>query len=174
MKRILDPRMGFSEAWFAAIYYESRLCVDSVTFTVHDISLFGNLHRWFFGNLHVDGLTLDLDSTIMTPYGNSKARCEHNLHKHTRYSHHPFMAFIANTCIVANVCLGLDNGHSINNAFSFLDGSLDKLDGSQVVLLPTDSGFSDSAFFDNLDWRDIHSLITLHLNQPLIASNEAL
>ncbi|PTN10829.1 transposase [Nitrosomonas aestuarii] len=31
--------------------------------------VFGRLYRWFFGNLHVDHLTLDLDSTMMTRYG---------------------------------------------------------------------------------------------------------
>lgn len=31
--------------------------------------VFGNLYRWFFGNLHADRLTLDLDSTVMTRYG---------------------------------------------------------------------------------------------------------
>jgi hypothetical protein len=34
----------------------------------------GNLYRWFFGNLHADGFTLDLDSTVMPPDDNRKAR----------------------------------------------------------------------------------------------------
>ena len=34
-----------------------------------NLQVFGKLYRWFFSNLHVDGLTLDLDSTVMTRYG---------------------------------------------------------------------------------------------------------
>ncbi|HEY9708404.1 MAG TPA: hypothetical protein V6D48_09405 [Oculatellaceae cyanobacterium] len=34
-----------------------------------NMRVFGQLYRWFFGNLYVDGLTLDLDSTVMTRYG---------------------------------------------------------------------------------------------------------
>lgn len=28
-----------------------------------------HLYRWLFGNIAIDGLTLDLDSTVMTRYG---------------------------------------------------------------------------------------------------------
>lgn len=34
-----------------------------------NLQLFGKLYRWFFSNFHVDGLTLDLNSTVMTRHG---------------------------------------------------------------------------------------------------------
>lgn len=34
--------------------------------------IFRRLYRWFFGNLHIDHLTLDLDSTVMMRYGQQK------------------------------------------------------------------------------------------------------
>ncbi|SFI54463.1 transposase [Nitrosomonas sp. Nm34] len=77
------------------------------------------------------------------------------------------MAFVADICMVANLWLRPANSHSANNALAFLDDSLEKLAGKRVLLLRADSGFSDSAFLDNLDQRSMHYLIALHLNQPL-------
>jgi hypothetical protein len=38
----------------------------------------GRLYRWFFGNLHIDHLTLDLDSAVMTRYGGHVATIHAN------------------------------------------------------------------------------------------------
>ena len=130
--------------------------------------VFGRLYRWFFGNLHIDHLTLDLDSTVMTRYGQQEGAARgYNPRKPGRYSHHPLMAFVADARMIANLWLRPGNSHSANNILAFLDDSLDKLGGKRVTLLRADSGFSDQAFLDNLDRRDMHYLIALRLNQPL-------
>ncbi len=47
----------------------------------------------------VDGLTLDLDSTVMTRYGNQEGVVRgYNPTKPGRPSHYPLMAFVADTC----------------------------------------------------------------------------
>jgi len=52
-------------------------------------AVFGRLYRWFFGNLHIDHLTLDLDSTEMTRYGLQQCAARgYNSRKPGRYSHH--------------------------------------------------------------------------------------
>ncbi len=130
--------------------------------------IFGRLYRWFFGNLHIDHLTLDLDSTVMTRYGQQEGAARgYNPRKPGRYSHHPLMAFVADTRMIANLWLRPGNSHSANNVLAFLDDSLDKLGGKRVTLLRADSGFSDQAFLNDLDQRDMHYLIALRLNQPL-------
>ena len=35
-------------------------------------SVFGGLYSWFFNNLQFDNFTLDVDSTILTRYGDQK------------------------------------------------------------------------------------------------------
>lgn len=100
--------------------------------------------------------------------GSRKAAARgYNPRKRGRYSHHPLMAFVADIRMVANLWLRSGNSHSANNALAFLDDSLDKLAGKRVSLLRADSGFSDSAFLDDLDQRSMHYLIALRLNQPL-------
>ena len=64
------------------------------------------LYRWWFTQLSVDGLTLDLDSTVMTRYGSQAgAKRGYNPRKPGRVSHHPLMAFISDTRRVANFWL---------------------------------------------------------------------
>lgn len=85
-----------------------------------NMRVFGQLYRWFFGNLHVDGLTLDLDSTVMTHYGQQEGAARgYNPRKRGRYSHHPLMAFVSDIRMIANLWLRPGNSHSANNALAF-------------------------------------------------------
>ena len=54
------------------------------------------LYSWQFGQLGIDGLALDLDSTVMTRYGTQEDTARgYNPSKPGRASHHPLMAFVA-------------------------------------------------------------------------------
>jgi hypothetical protein len=84
----------------------------------------GHLYRWMFDQLSVDGLTLDLDSTVMTRYGTQEGSARgYNPSKRGRRSHHPLMAFVADTRMVANCWLRLGNSSSANNVHAFLANS---------------------------------------------------
>jgi hypothetical protein len=59
--------------------------------------------KWFIDNLTIDNLTLDFDSSIMTRYGEQEgSKVGYNPSKPGKPSHHPSMAFIAETRMVAN------------------------------------------------------------------------
>ena len=128
----------------------------------------GHLYRWLFGQLALDGLTLDLDSTVMTRYGRQEGAARgYNPTKPGRASHHPLMAFVSDTRMVANCWLRPGNSHTANNVQAFLDNTLDKLGGKRVSLLRADSGFCDHAFLEELAQKKLHHIIALRLNQPL-------
>jgi Transposase DDE domain group 1 len=75
-------------------------------------SVMDSLYRWMFGQLSINGLTLDLDSTVMTRYGTQEgAACGYNPAKRGRASHHPLMAFIADTRMIANCWLRPGNAN---------------------------------------------------------------
>ena len=85
-------------------------------------------------------MTLDLDSTVMTRHGEQEGAARgYNPIKPGRVSHHPLMAFISDTRMVANLWLRPGNSHSANNVQAFLDSTLEKLNGKQVGLLRADS-----------------------------------
>ena len=131
-------------------------------------SVMDSLYRWMFGQLSINGITLDLDSTVMTRYGAQQGAARgYNPAKRGRASHHPLMAFIADTRMIANCWLRPGNSSSANNAQGFLANTRHRLGGKQVSLLRADSGFCDSAFLDHLDQQQLHYIIALRQNQPL-------
>ena len=111
-----------------------------------------SLYRWMFGQIRINGITLDLDSTVMTRYGAQDGAVKgYNPAKRGRASHHPLMAFVADTRMIANCWLRPGNSASANNVQAFLANTRHRLGDKQVALLRADSGFSDTAFLDHLD-----------------------
>jgi hypothetical protein len=55
--------------------------------------VFGSLYRWFLDSLKFDNFTLDIDSTVITRYGEQNgAKKGYNKHKPGRKSQHPIIA----------------------------------------------------------------------------------
>jgi hypothetical protein len=117
--------------------------------------VFTLLYQWFFLGLQFDNYTLDLDSSVLTRYGDQAgAAVGYNTKKPGRKSHHPLIAFIADCRMVANFWLRSGNAHSANNMFSFLEDTLHKLQGKKIGLLRCDSGFYGESIFQYLEERE--------------------
>ena len=133
--------------------------------------VFTLIYQWFFQNLRFDNYTLDVDSSVLTRYGDQEgARVGYNAKKPGRKSHHPLMAFVADCRMIANVWLRSGNAHSANNLFSFLEDTLHKLQGKKVGLLRGDSGFYGEEIFRYLEDREegpISYIIAARLYGPI-------
>lgn len=117
--------------------------------------VFTELSRWFFGQVKLDNYTLDIDSTIFTRYGNQQgAKRGYNPTKPGRNSHHPLMAFVDDCKMVANFWLRSGDAFATNNFLSFLEDTLNRLEGKRIGLLRADSGFYSKEIFDYLEQRD--------------------
>ena len=131
-------------------------------------SVMDSLYQWLFNQININGITLDLDSTVMTRYGEQEGAARgYNPAKRGRASHHPLMAFVADTRMIANCWLRPGNSSSANNVQGFLANTLHRLGSQKVALLRADSGFSDNAFLDHLEAQTLHYIIALRQNQPL-------
>ena len=65
--------------------------------------VFPALQSWFFDQLGIDNVTLDIDSTVLTRYGSQQGSARgYNPNKRGRNSHHPLIAFVSQTNMVAN------------------------------------------------------------------------
>jgi Transposase DDE domain group 1 len=96
-------------------------------------SVMNNLYRWMFSQLSINGITLDLDSTVMTRYGAQQGATRgYNPAKRGRASHHPLMAFVADTRMIANCWLRPGNSSSANNVQAFLASTRHRLGDKQV------------------------------------------
>lgn len=132
--------------------------------------VFTLMYQWFFQRLQFDNYTLDVDSSVLTRYGDQEgARVGYNAKKPGRKSHHPLMAFIADCRMVANLWLRSGNAHSANNMFSFLEDTLHKLEGKKIGLLRGDSGFYGEKIFSYLEEREtaISYIIAARLYAPV-------
>ncbi|MGB9774863.1 MAG: IS1380 family transposase [Bacteroidota bacterium] len=117
--------------------------------------VFKKIFQWFFGELKFDRYTLDLDSTVMTRYGEQEgARRGYNPKKRGRSSHHPLMAFIAELRMAVNFWLRPGDTSSSNNFCNFLIDTLERLKGKRIGLLRADSGFFSSKILSFLEKRE--------------------
>ena len=126
-------------------------------FTMEDnAAVFSCLYKWFFNHLTFDNFTLDLDSSVVTRYGDQQqgAAKGYNPKKPGRKSHHPLMAFIADVEMVANFWLRSGDAHSANNFEAFLEQTLSNLQNKTIGLLRADTGFYSKKIFELLEKRD--------------------
>ena len=126
-------------------------------------------YRWLFDTLRLNPITLDVDSTVLTRWGNQieGAAKGYNAKNKGRSSHHPLMAFVADWRLVANFWLRPGNTASSNNFESFIESTLDNLGQTRVGLLRADSGFYDKAVVALLEAKKIHHIISARLTQGL-------
>ncbi len=124
--------------------------------------------KWFFSHLKFDNFTLDVDSSILTRYGNQQgAKKGYNPKKPGRNSHHPLMAFVAECRMVANFWLRSGDTHTANNIEAFLEDTFEKLSGKHIGLLRADSGFYDKKVFCYLENKNINYIIAARLYSPV-------
>jgi len=118
--------------------------------------VFGGLYKWFFSNLKFDNFTLDIDSSVLTRYGEqSGAKKGYNKHKPGRKLQHPIMAFVSDAEMVANFWLRSGDAHTANNFKTFLEETLSFLEGKKIGLLRLDSGFYDKKIFEYLEAENV-------------------
>jgi hypothetical protein len=119
-------------------------------------AVFGGLYRWFFDNLKFDNFTLDVDSSIITRYGEQDgAKKGYNTHKPGRKPQHPIIAFASDIEMASNFWLRSGDAHTANNFQSFLEETLSFFGNKKIGLLRLDSGFYYKNIFDYLESDDV-------------------
>jgi hypothetical protein len=114
--------------------------------------VFGGLYEWFFNNLKFDNFTMDIDSSVITRYGEQEGNSKgYNKHKPGRKSQHSLLAFVSDIEMVANFWLRSGDAHTANNFFAFLEETLSFFKDRKIGLLRLDSGFYDQKIFDYLE-----------------------
>jgi len=125
-------------------------------------------YSWIFDNLNFDNFTLDIDSSVMTRYGDQEgAKKGYNPSKKGRASHHPLIAFIADVKLVANMWLRSGNTSSANNFLSFLEDTLSKLKNKTISLVRLDSGFYQSDILEYLESKTMNYIVAVKFTQPI-------
>jgi hypothetical protein len=127
--------------------------------------VFPALQNWFMQQLEIGAITVDFDSTVITRYGDQQGSAVgYNPNKKGRNSHHPLMAFISQTRMVANAWLRPGNTAASSNCVEFMRETFDRcLDGKKVGLVRGDSGFYTEEIFNYLEQSKKNYVIAVRM-----------
>ena len=123
--------------------------------------VFPAIQEWFFNQLQFNNYALDLDSTVITRYGDLQEGNHkgYNPTKRGRASHHPLFAFLGNERMVVNSWLRSGDSSSAHQCVDFLNETLSILQNKTVGLLRADSGFASDTIFKHLEAKQINYVI---------------
>lgn len=122
--------------------------------------VFPKIQKWFLENINIGPVTIDLDSTVITRYGNQEgAKKGYNPRKPGRKSHHPLIAFLAQTRMVVNAWMRPGNTASLSNSIGFLTETLEILREKTIGLIRADSGFYSDKILSFLEGKNLHYIV---------------
>ena len=127
--------------------------------------IFPNIQDWFFRQLEIDNLTIDFDSTVITRYGEQEGCAKgYNPNKRGRNSHHPLMAFVSQTRMVANAWLRPGNTAASSNCINFMKETFSScLKSKKVGLVRADSGFYTEEILNFLEEESKNYVIAVRM-----------
>jgi hypothetical protein len=124
--------------------------------------------KWIFQNLNIDYITVDIDSSVMTRFGDQEgAKKGYNPTKKGRKSHHPLIAFVNDVKMVANFWLRSGDTNSASNFVSFLESTLENLEGKKIGLIRLDSGFCQKNVLDYLEKKELNYIVAARFTRPI-------
>ena len=149
LKQIFDWKQAPSQSTYSRFFNKFDWKRNTETFVP--------LFHWFFNQIQFDNVTLDLDSTVVTRYGEQQgAKKGYNPKKPGRKSHHPLMAFIPEIRMIANAWMRQGNTGATSSAKLFLAETLEILSNKKVGLVRCDSGFYNHDFLRELETKKLN------------------
>jgi len=149
-KRLAHTGMLRSDAVIQKVFDWKRGMADQSTFSrffqKHNVELndaiFPKLMKGFFEKVHIDNMTIDIDSTVITRYGEQEcAEVGYNPPKRGRRSHHPIMAFCDELAMVVNAWMRTGDSVSSTDADKFVEELFTIIPPERIGLMRFDSGF---------------------------------
>lgn len=127
--------------------------------------VFPQLQNWFFDQISIDNITVDFDSTVITRYGDQQGSAKgYNPNKRGRNSHHPLMAFVSQTRMVANAWLRPGNTADSSSCKEFMRETFNQvLDKKKVGLVRADSGFYTEELMSYLEEEKLNYIMAVRM-----------
>ena len=127
--------------------------------------VFGHLSNWLWQKISGRSWTVDLDSSVLTRYGQQEgSQLGYNPWRRGKKSHHPLMAFAAECRMVISAWLRPGNACDNNNVENFFREVLAVFgERHRIGLLRCDCGFCIGSFMDLVESQSIHYIIPVRL-----------
>jgi hypothetical protein len=163
VQRIFDWRRGMaSESTFSRFFGK----FDGE----RNRNVFTSIQSFWFSQLELDRMTIDLDSTILTRYGTQEGvEKGYNPKNRGRGSHHPLLAFVAESKMVANAWMREGNTAASSGFKDFLDELLEIIPGERIGLIRADSGFFGDPVLQKLEEKKLNYVLAAKMTSPLVA-----
>jgi hypothetical protein len=132
-------------------------------------AVFGHLSVWLWERISAGNWTVDLDSSVLTRYGQQEGSARgYNRRHRGKKSHHPLMAFAAECRMVITAWLRPGDTSDANNAQNFFREVLAVLGARhRIGLLRADSGFCLGSFMDLLEAQGICYILVARLHSTV-------
>ena len=154
LKQIFGWKQAPSQSTYSRFFHKFDWKRNTETFVP--------LFQWFFNQIQFNNVTLDLDSTVITRYGEQEgAKKGYNAKKPGRNSHHPLLAFIPEVRMIANAWMRQGNTGATSSAKSFLAETLEILCNKKVGLVRCDSGFYSQDFLSALEATNLNYVVAV-------------
>lgn len=140
-------------------------------FTVEDSDrVFTGVMRSWWDQLHIQKITLDMDSSILERYGKKQqgAVKGYNPKNPGGVSHRPLMAFCDELKMVVNAWMRPGNASETGDASIFLKHLLKVTPAHRIGLMRCDAGFYSGEFMDTLEDEKVPYMIRGKLTSPLL------
>jgi len=128
-------------------------------------ALFAHLSTWLWNRVAGRSWTVDLDSTVLTRYGQQEgSRRGYNPWRRGKRSQHPLMAFAAECRMVITAWLRPGDSTANTNVENFFVEVLRVFgDRHRIGLLRADSGFCLGSFLDVLESKGVSYIVVARL-----------
>lgn len=114
--------------------------------------VFPALMKYILNQVPIRYMTIDIDSTVITRYGNQEEAIKgYNPGKRGRPSHNPIMAFSDELKMVVNAWMRSGDSHSTTDAVDFLEETFQIVPRNNVGLLRGDGGFYSDKIMSYLE-----------------------
>ena len=155
LQEIFDIKRLPSQATYSRFFHKFNWKLNN--------EIFPQLQYKFLEQIDIGALTIDLDSSVITRYGNQEgAKKGYNPKKIGRKSHHPLIAFIDQTRMVVNAWMRSGNTADLNNWEDFLYETFKViLKNKEVGLVRADSGFYSNEFLKWFEKEELNYIIAV-------------
>ena len=155
LQEIFDIKRLPSQATYSRFFHKFNWKLNN--------EIFPQLQYKFLEQIDIGALTIDLDSSVITRYGNQEgAKKGYNPKKMGRNSHHPLIAFIDQTRMVVNAWMRSGNTADLNNWEDFLYETFKViLKNKEVGLVRADSGFYSNEFLKWFEKEELNYIIAV-------------
>lgn len=164
----LDPALKNIFEWDQVAEHKAVTRFLSKFTANQSLELMRAVYCWAFNLMKLKWVTLDVDSTALTRYGNQDGAVPgYNPRNHGRNSHHPLLAMVGSIRMIANFWLRSGDAGTANNLVRFLDQTMANLGNTSIGLLRADSGFYSYSTVEYLESKCINYIISAKFTKAM-------